>query len=312
MSNIESIIEAIDKYLERENKLEATPTELSPYLQKVGVLKDSESRKGKPLRDLLRKNKIPHAYQNGNRWIIRQSKFSNAKKPKFIASEKFEKPVISKEHKLIKVANLIQKELENKYESKAEYILEFKPRWLKTYPDKENLINHWDRIQNLYNDLTDSKFDLERKLKKLEQKKLNAKQALDIWFKEPYNLAIEFDEKQHFNTYRKRSLEYYDNLEIGFDLKEYKNLNDRITKPGKSGFTKLKSKDPLFPEMNEGEKQDNRTRQRAFRDYLKDISPLSKNFKPTIRIPYTVTNENIKVFSEADLKNIKNYIQDYI
>ena len=312
MSKIESIIVAIDNYLKKENKLEATPTELSPYLDKIGLLKDSESRKGKPLRDLLRKNKIPQAYQNGSRWIIPKSKSDYKNRTKFVETKKNKKSLIVKEHKLLKVANLIQEELEKKYGSKAEYSLEFKPDWLKTYPNKPKLKNYWKQLELVYQDLTDNKLNLEEKLKNLEQKKLNAKQSLDIWFKEPYNLAIEFDEKQHFNIFRKKTLDYYKNLEVGFNLNDYQRLNDRIIKPGKSGFTKLKSNDPLFPEMNEGDNQDNRIRQRAFRDYLKDISPLAQGFKPTIRIPYSITNGNIKDFSKEELLNIKKYIQSFI
>tara|TARA_R100000935_G_scaffold55169_1_gene84867 strand:- start:9 stop:971 length:963 start_codon:yes stop_codon:yes gene_type:complete len=320
MSNIESIIEAIDNYLKKENKLEATPTELSPYLHKIGVLKDSESRKGKPLRDLLRKNKIPQAYQNGSRWIIPRSNsnFKNSQKiiakntHKLIEITSNKKAVLSKDHKLLNVAILIKTELEKKYESKAEYILEYKPEWLRTYPNKENLNNYWDRIQLIYEDLTDKKFDLEINLKNLEQSKLNARQSFDIWFNEPYNLAIEFDEKQHFNIFRKKTLAYYEDLEMGFNLNDYQKLNERIIKSGKSGFTKLKSNDPLFPEMNEGDNQDNRIRQRAFRDYLKDISPLAQGFKPTVRIPYSITNGSIKDFSKEELMSIKRYIQSYI
>jgi hypothetical protein len=312
MSNIKNIIEAIDRYLIRENKLEATPTELSPYLDKIGLLKDSELRKGKPLRDLLRKKQIPQAYQNGSRWIIPRSNSSNNNNKVSFKIIKPKKPEFDKEHKLVIVANLIQKELENKFDSKAEYILEYKPEWLRTYPNKENLSRYWEKVKLVYQDLTDNKFNLEENLKSLEQKKLNAKQSFDIWFKEPFNLAIEFDEKQHFNLFRKRTLAYYDNLDIGFNLKEYQILNERVVKPGKSGFTKLKSKDPLFPEMMDGDNQDNRIRQRAFRDYLKDISPLANGFNPTIRIPYSVTNGSIKNFSKEELISIKNYIKSYI
>lgn len=312
MSNIERIIEAIDQYLIRENKLQATPTELSPYLDKIGLLKDSDLRKGKPLRNLLRAKKIPQAYQNGSRWIIPRSKSSNKNKVELFKVKKYKKPEAGKEHKLQIVASLIQKELEKKYDYQAEYVLEFKPDWLKTYPDKENLKTYWEKIELVYKDLTDNQFDLEKKLKSVEQKKLKAKQSFDIWFKEPFNIAIEFDEKQHFNLFRKRTLAHYHNIKIGFNLKEYEKLNNRVVNPGKSGFTKLKSKDPLFPEMTNGDNQDNRIRQRAFRDYLKDISPLANGFNSTIRIPYSVTNGSIKNFSKEELLSIRKYIQTYI
>jgi len=309
---MENIIHWIDSYLEKEKKLEATPTELSPYLDRNGILKDSESRKGKPLRDLLRKNKIPHAYQKGNRWFIPKSRSIGSNKN----IEKFPKsvviPEVIKEYKLYKIAELIKTELEKKYESKANYIFEYKPVWLKTYPNKEELPEYWERIISVYNQLTNNKFDLENKISSLDNRRLIAKQSFDIWFSEPFNLAIEFDEKQHFNSFRKKTLSYYNGLKLGFNIDEYRILNNRIINPGKSGFTKLKSNDPLFPEMYEGGNQDNRIRQRAFRDYLKDILPLSKGFKPTLRIPSNVTNGNIKDFSKNDLENIKCYIKDYI
>jgi len=86
-------------------------------------------------------------------------------------------------------------------------------------------------------------------------------------------------------------------------------LNKEIKiKPGKSGFTKLQSNDPLFPEMLEGEKQDNRIRQRAFRDFLKDLLPNENRVKPTLRIPYQVTNKSINDFTETELRNVEKYI----
>lgn len=56
--------------------------------------------------------------------------------------------------------------------------------------------------------------------------------------------------------------------------------------------------------MLKGEKQDNRIRQRAFRDYLKDIVPVKLGYNPTVRISYQVTNNKIKEFTKEDLENI--------
>ena len=89
-------------------------------------------------------------------------------------------------------------------------------------------------------------------------------------------------------------------------------MNNKIEiKPGNSGFTRLKSFDPLFPEMLVGEKQDNRIRQRAFRDFLKDLLPLENGFNPTLRIPYHITNNKRKDFTEIEIDNIKSYIKEY-
>jgi len=71
------VVRAIDAYLDNKGLKETTPVDVGPYLEKRGILKDSSSRPGKPLRDLLRKGQIPNAYQNGNRWVIRRSNFKS-------------------------------------------------------------------------------------------------------------------------------------------------------------------------------------------------------------------------------------------
>ncbi len=162
-------------------------------------------------------------------------------------------------------------------------------------------------LSKLYSALTENKFLLIEKIAELTNKK--QKQSFDIWIGEPFNFAVEFDEKQHFNQFRRTTLNYYDKIDIKFPIQLYKELNNGIEiKPGKSGFTKLKSYDPLFPPMLTGEKQDNRIRQRAFRDFLKDILPIENGYNPTLRIPYHVTNKNINDFTEAEIKNVEKYI----
>lgn len=52
---LELIISIIDKYLEYDYKKDVlTAVEAAELLDKAGVLKDSLSRPGKPLRDILR------------------------------------------------------------------------------------------------------------------------------------------------------------------------------------------------------------------------------------------------------------------
>lgn len=69
------IVRAIDTFLDANHKTETTPVEVAPYLEKKGLLKNSRQRSGKQLRVLLRNGDIPNAYQNGNKWFIRRSKF---------------------------------------------------------------------------------------------------------------------------------------------------------------------------------------------------------------------------------------------
>ncbi|HUH74669.1 MAG TPA: hypothetical protein VLZ75_09695 [Chitinophagales bacterium] len=316
MADAKGIINAIDEFLERKHQKTTTPVEIGAYLEKQGMLKDSTSRPGSPLRDILRKGKIPHAYQVGTKWLIPHSK--NASKilipiitPK---AEKKIKPIVIKEesngHKLIPIADLIKRLLEKKYNNKASCIYEHKPDWLLTNPTKQ-LIKKHPELSELYSELIDNKFKLIEKIEELTDRQINQKQSFDIWIDEPFNFAVEFDEDQHFNQFRKITLNYYKKIEIKYPLIVYKELNQEAKiKEGKSGFTKLKSKDPLFPEMLEGDNQDNRIRQRAFRDYLKDLLPIENGFKPTLRIPYFVTNKKKSDFTETDLKNVENYIMD--
>jgi hypothetical protein len=70
MKDVQQIIIAIENFLIKENKFSTDPIESGAYLSKIGVLKDSTSRRGKPLRDILREGLIPHAYQNGKFWVI--------------------------------------------------------------------------------------------------------------------------------------------------------------------------------------------------------------------------------------------------
>lgn len=67
------IISRIDEWLEQNNEREITAVEAAVVLHKVGLLKDSSSRPGKPLRDKLRRGEIPNAYQKGKYWFISHS-----------------------------------------------------------------------------------------------------------------------------------------------------------------------------------------------------------------------------------------------
>ena len=71
-----SIILAIDKYLERTERQSIGPVEANEILAKAGLLHDSKERPGKPLRDLLRKGQLRHAFQSGGKgteWKIPHS-----------------------------------------------------------------------------------------------------------------------------------------------------------------------------------------------------------------------------------------------
>ncbi len=70
------IIKFLDDYLTRTGRKRIGAVEANAILAKAGILPDCKDRPGKPLRDLLRKGLIPHAYQSGGKgseWIIPHS-----------------------------------------------------------------------------------------------------------------------------------------------------------------------------------------------------------------------------------------------
>ena len=71
--DVKKITIFIDNYLETHQKEYITPPEANELLAKAGLLRDNKERSGKPLRELLRDNKFPHAYQEGRLWRIPKS-----------------------------------------------------------------------------------------------------------------------------------------------------------------------------------------------------------------------------------------------
>jgi hypothetical protein len=71
---MENIINYLDDFLIKTGRIEIDAVEANAILAKAGILKDNNERAGKPLRELLRKGKLPHAYQaNGRNWKIPHS-----------------------------------------------------------------------------------------------------------------------------------------------------------------------------------------------------------------------------------------------
>jgi len=205
------------------------------------------------------------------------------------------------------IAELIASELEAIYGIKPSYQFEYEPHWLTCLPSGLVLEKYRSIISKSYALLNANRFEL---FKQLALKDRLGQQSYDIWFDAPFDFAVEFDESQHFNQFRLTTLSLYNDIPVGFNLEYYKNLNEKIAKPSTSGFCKLKTKLPFFPELLEGEKQDNRTRERAFRDMLKDLSPIALNYNPTVRVPYHITNKKINDFTKTHLTNISNYLND--
>ena len=102
----------------------------------------------------------------------------------------------------------------------------------------------------------------------------------------------------------------------GFEKKWRLNIDEylqycktQIARPGTSGFHKLNSKDPLFLPIDNENKQDNRHRQRAFRDMLKDFLGLI-NSNGVLRIPYHIVSKKTAHFDNQDLKKIVKYVKE--
>lgn len=214
--------------------------------------------------------------------------------------------------KLLPIAEVIKTLLEDKFGQEVKYYLEVQKEWLLNTPNKSLYEHSWEDISSVYSALVDNKWTLDERISLLDADRYGNMAKIDIWFDKPYNFILEFDERQHFNQFRLKTLEKnYKNFDYSFKYDEYIALSKRYEiKPGKSGFQKLRSEDVLFPEMFNGDKQDNRTRQRAFRDFLKDIIPVKLGFNPTVRINFKVTGGRIKNFDNTDLNNIKKYLDE--
>lgn len=78
--DIKKIIECIDTWLENNHQEYMSAPEANVLLEQEGLLRDRTQRPGKPLRNLLRDGKIPHAYKDGSNWRIPKSDNKNVAK----------------------------------------------------------------------------------------------------------------------------------------------------------------------------------------------------------------------------------------
>lgn len=89
---------------------------------------------------------------------------------------------------------------------------------------------------------------------------------------------VEFDEKQHFTGARLATLSFYDDLEVAFDVGEWRTMSALgVGKEPGGGFAAPRP--PLFPGAG------GRHRQRAFRDFLADaLRAEHEGWLPTVRL----------------------------
>lgn len=93
----------------------------------------------------------------------------------------------------------------------------------------------------------------------------------------PSGCLIEVDEVQHFTTSRRRSLDLYPRVPLGFEVKEYRSLIDLWHARGDRAFAHKTSTD--FPQPG------GRQAQRAYNDALRDLLAPTFTGHPVIRIP---------------------------
>jgi len=96
----------------------------------------------------------------------------------------------------------------------------------------------WQDISQVYSELVEHKYGLDKMLEDFSDQINYGSQRIDVWFNNPFNFAVEFDETQHFNQFRYMTLKYYtDKNYYSFDLNIYKTTaNSKKVKPGTSGF----------------------------------------------------------------------------
>lgn len=117
--DVKAIITYLDNYLKQIGQKEIDPVQANAILAAEGLLNDNKNRPGKPLRDLLRKGLLPHAFQAGGKgspWTI---PLSDGQILKTITNNRTisivgkEKQIIKSEQLLQIDSNLIDKALMN-------------------------------------------------------------------------------------------------------------------------------------------------------------------------------------------------------
>lgn len=102
----------------------------------------------------------------------------------------------------------------------------------------------------------------------------------DAYFPAPYNFIFEFDELQHFTTFRQTTLcGYPEDLALSFDRQAYLQLCVKHQEMAiRKGTDRFRRKTADFPFPN------GRAAQRAFFDTFRDWLPPLHGLKPTLRL----------------------------
>lgn len=213
--------------------------------------------------------------------------------------------------KLRGIAERLAHLLEERFDRPATFALEATLDWLPSVPDRAQYAAVWNDLEAVYAALVEGRWTLAARLEAHANALRFGPMRVDAYFDAPYSFIFEFDEEQHINTHRLRTLDaasFYSRC--SFDVAGYKAACSlRPALPGETSFFKLKSDDPLFPPLLAGAAQDNRTRQRAFRDALKDAAPFAlAHLNPTLRISWEVAHGKRGYFDERDIDAVQAHL----
>lgn len=166
----------------------------------------------------------------------------------------------------IGIIALVEKVLESKAEKRAQF------DWLCNKPTKKHFGEHYDRIIELYNHFNGN----------WESTTIKADGFLtpDAYFNDPYKFIFEFDELQHFTTYREDTFSFYpEDIIVGYSTDKYIDYCKKY-------FSKALAKGPDRFRRTTADFQyiNGRAAQRAFFDTFRDWLPTLHGLNPTIRI----------------------------
>jgi len=151
--NIKTIIDYIDNYLIKARRQNIDPVEGNEILEKAKLLRDSKDRPGKPLRDLLRKGLLPHAYQSGGKgtsWTIPHSNKGKTKTSNYeskydnISKDTKQTTLSTKQTDFLEVTNKLENARLKYKPEKIKYLLiaEAPPDSLERFFYYENVKQH--------------------------------------------------------------------------------------------------------------------------------------------------------------------------
>lgn len=153
--------------------------------------------------------------------------------------------------------------------------------WFINKHKQEHFREHFNVINNIFNTLNG---DFQ-----LNQNKKTSSLECDAYFGGNYNFMFEFDEYQHFSSFRLNTFNFYPSrLPLNYNVESWKSFcNQHSNRADKYRRNKI-TVDFNF--------QGGRTAQRAYLDCFRDLLPAQYGLNPTLRI------------SEFEVANI--YIND--